>query len=175
MDLNTAWGDQVWNFALDPGERLLVSGPTGAGKTTLLQTIAGLNAPISGSVSAPQNTRFFAEDAWIFSTTVRENLRVGAPELDDALAKQVLKAVGFPFGLDVVVDNGAESLSAGQRRRLLLARALCGDAEVLLLDEPTAHLTPDDSETLLHMLLTQPLPGARAQRTVIVVAHETGA
>lgn len=108
----------------------------------MLETIAGLVPAASGEATAPARTRFYAEDAWVFSTSVRENLRVGTPELDDTLATRVLSAVGFPFDLDFVLDNGADSLSAGQRRRLLLARALCSDADVLLLDEPTAHLTP---------------------------------
>lgn len=172
--LRTIHGDQTWDFSLDPGQRLLIRGPSGAGKTTMLQTVAGLLPAAAGTVTAPENTRFFAEDGWIFSTSVRENLRVAAPALDDATAAAVLDAVGLTFGLDAVLDNGAESLSAGQRRRLLLARALCSDAEVLLLDEPTAHLSPDDAEDILRMLLEEPLPGARAQRTVIVVAHSDG-
>ncbi|MCA0442724.1 ATP-binding cassette domain-containing protein [Corynebacterium amycolatum] len=171
-DLRTIYGDTVWNLRVEPGERLLVRGPSGSGKTTMLETIAGLVPAASGEATAPARTRFYAEDAWVFSTSVRENLRVGTPELDDTLATRVLSAVGFPFDLDFVLDNGADSLSAGQRRRLLLARALCSDADVLLLDEPTAHLTPDDSADLMHMLLNSPLPAPKPQRTVIVVTDE---
>ena len=171
-DLRTIYCNTVWNLRVEPGERLLVRGPSGSGKTTMLETLAGLVPAASGEATAPASTRFYAEDAWVFSTSVRENLRVGTPELDDTLATRVLSAVGFPFDLDFVLDNGADSLSAGQRRRLLLARALCSDADVLLLDEPTAHLTPDDSADLMHMLLNSPLPGPKPQRTVIVVAHE---
>lgn len=171
-DLRTIYGDTVWNLRVEPGERLLVRGPSGSGKTTMLETLAGLVPAASGEATAPASTRFYAEDAWVFSTSVRENLRVGTPELDDTLATRVLSAVGFPFDLDFVLDNGADSLSAGQRRRLLLARALCSDADVLLLDEPTAHLTPDDSADLMHMLLNSPLPGPKPQRTVIVVTDE---
>lgn len=171
-DLRTIYGDTVWNLRVEPGECLLVRGLSGSGKTTMLETLAGLVPAASGEATAPASTRFYAEDAWVFSTSVLENLRVGTPELDDTLATRVLSAVGFPFDLDFVLDNGADSLSAGQRRRLLLARALCSDADVLLLDEPTAHLTPDDSADLMHMLLNSPLPGPKPQRTVIVVAHE---
>ncbi|AWB83891.1 thiol reductant ABC exporter subunit CydC [Corynebacterium liangguodongii] len=164
-------GDVEWNFSLAPGERLVIRGPSGCGKTTLLETLAGLRAPAAGSCTAAPNTRFFAEDAWVFATSVRENLRVCSPMLEDDVANAALKAVGFPFPLDFHLAAGADSLSAGQRRKLLVARALCSEADVLLIDEPTAHLTPDDAGKILRMLLTAPLPGAKAHRSVIVAAH----
>ncbi|STC68766.1 thiol reductant ABC exporter subunit CydC [Corynebacterium pilosum] len=172
--LHTVYGDTVWDFSLAPGERMLVRGPSGCGKTTMLETVAGLLPAAAGEVTRPAGARFFAEDGWVFSTTVRENLHVAAPEASDELMAEVLDAVGFEFGLDFVLADGAESLSSGQRRRLLLARALCSDAEVLLLDEPTEHLSPDAAEELLHMVLHEPLPGALPERTVIAVAHTDG-
>ncbi|WP_257180970.1 thiol reductant ABC exporter subunit CydC [Corynebacterium cystitidis] len=173
-DLHTVYGDTVWNFCLPAGDRMLVRGPSGCGKTTMLETVAGLVPAASGQVTQPASARFFAEDGWLFSTSVRENIYVAAPEATDALMAEVLEAVGFEFDLDFVLADGAESLSSGQRRRLLLARALCSDADVLLLDEPTEHLSPDTADAVLDMLLHQPLPGARAWRTVIVVAHTDG-
>lgn len=98
---------------------VLVQDPSGCGKTTMLKTLAGLRAPASVQALAPSGTRLFAEDAWVFTTTARDNLRVATPSLDDATATAVLAAVGFDFPL----ANGADSLSSGQRRRLLLARA----------------------------------------------------
>lgn len=121
--LRTAHGDAVWNFRLEPGERLLVQDPSGCGKTTMLETLAGLRAPASVQALAPSGTRLFAEDAWVFATTARDNLRVAAPSLDGATATAVLAAVGFNFPLDFPLANGADSLSSGQRRRLLLAPA----------------------------------------------------
>ncbi|MHA2789766.1 thiol reductant ABC exporter subunit CydC [Corynebacterium sp. S7] len=173
-DLHTVWGDTVWNFHLDAGGRMLVRGPSGCGKTTMLQTVAGLLPEASGQVTKPEGARFFAEDAWLFSTSVRENIRVAAPQVSEEVMNEVLEAVGFEFDLDFVLADGAESLSSGQRRRLLLARALCSDADVLLLDEPTAHLSPDAANSVLDMLLHQNLPGAKPQRTVLVVAHTDG-
>ncbi|WP_018297403.1 thiol reductant ABC exporter subunit CydC [Corynebacterium lubricantis] len=173
-DLHTAWGATAWDFDLAAGERMLVRGPSGCGKTTMLQTVAGLLPEASGSVTKPFGARFFAEDAWLFSTSVRENIRVAAPQASDALMEETLRAVCFEFDLDFVLADGTESLSAGQRRRLLLARALCSEADVLLLDEPTAHLDPASADSLLQMLLHEELPGAKPQRTVIVVAHTDG-
>ncbi|WKK62317.1 hypothetical protein QYQ98_00460 [Corynebacterium sp. P3-F1] len=85
----------------------------------MLKTLAGLRAPASVQALAPFGTRLFAEDAGVFTTTARNNLRVAAPSLDDATATAVLAAVEIDFPL----ANGADSLSSGQRRRLLLARA----------------------------------------------------
>ena len=85
-----------------------------------------------------------------------------------------LAAVGFELDLDTQLSDGADSLSSGQRRRLLLARALCTKADVLLLDEPTEHIAASDSARLLNVLCTQPLPGALPERTVIIVTHAPG-
>lgn len=85
--------------------------------------------------------------------------------------QECLEAVDFSLGLNVVLSDGAESLSIGQRRRLLLARALCSTAPVLLLDEPTEHISADDARDLLSMLVGGPLPGARAERTAVVGTH----
>lgn len=158
--LRTAHGDAVWNFRLEPGERLLVQDPSGCGKTTMLETLAGLRAPASVQALAPSGTRLFAEDAWVFATTARDNLRVAAPSLDGATATAVLAAVGFDFPLDFPLANGADSLSSGQRRRLLLAPA------------PTS--PPDAADSLLDTLLRGPLPGPEPWRTVGVGAHDEG-
>lgn len=190
-DLRCAFGDRIWNLSLPPGGRRVIRGPSGCGKTTLLLTLAGLVPPLSGTVTlggrdlaeiAPERlratVRVHAEDEWLFATTVRENLRVANPGVDEATMWQALDAVGLggwlrrSGGLDMLLTDGAGSLSSGQRRRLLLARALCSDAPVLLLDEPTAHIAAGDAAELLAMLENNPLPGARPDRSVVVVTHE---
>ena len=118
----------------------------------------------------PNSCHYCAEDAWIFATSVRENLRVAAPR-PAKLMRRVLAALDFELDLDLVLADGPGSLSSGQRRRLLLARALCSDAQVLLLDEPTEHIADADATSLLRILACGPLPGARAERTVILVTH----
>lgn len=172
--LETAHGSVTWDFTVPAGGRMVVRGPSGSGKTELLMTVAGLLEPRAGTVTRPANARFFAEDAWVFATTVRENLLVAAPGASDELLAAALRAVGFEFELDFMLDDGPSSLSSGQRRRLLLARALVSDAEVLLLDEPTEHLSPDSARAVMRMLTSQRLPGARENRTVIVVTHVDG-
>ncbi|MFC5089443.1 thiol reductant ABC exporter subunit CydC [Corynebacterium aquatimens] len=172
--LETIHGDTVWDFELEPGQRMLVRGPSGCGKTTMLATVAGLLPPAGGTVSAPRSARFFAEDAWVFATTIRENLTVANPQASDELMCEALAAVGLDFELSFMLHDGADSLSSGQRRRLLLARALVSEAELLLLDEPFAHLSPDDAAAFQDILMRSPLPGARAQRSVIAVTHTDG-
>jgi ATP-binding cassette subfamily C protein CydC len=152
---------------LEPGARLAVTGPSGAGKTTLLMAMA----------ENPWRAAFFAEDAHLFATTVRDNLLVARGDATDGQLRNTLRRVGLgnwldglPDGLSAVLVGGAAAVSAGQRRRLLLARALISTAPTVLLDEPTEHLDAADGSGLLTELLT---PGALfpADRTVVVATH----
>ncbi|MBX4377632.1 ATP-binding cassette domain-containing protein, partial [Mycobacterium tuberculosis] len=79
---------------------------------------------------------------------------------------------GLPDGLDTVLTGGAEAMSGGQRRRLLLARALVDRAPIVLLDEPTEHLDADDSEQLLRHMLAPDAGMFGPDRTVVVVTHQ---
>lgn len=194
-DLRCRFGDTTWQVDLPPGERMVIRGPSGCGKTTLLQTLGGLVPPRSGSATLSgqpvreidqatlrKTVRVHAEDEWLFSTTIRQNLLVANPNASDEELRTVLRAVGLEDWLrntvepavdplDLLLADGAGSLSSGQRRRLLLARALCSTAPVLLLDEPTEHIDAADADDLLDTLLVKPLPGPRARRSVIVVTH----
>lgn len=156
---------------LSPGDRLAVLGPSGSGKTTMLMSIA------ADYPENPLTAAFFAEDAHLFDTTVRDNLLVGRGDAIDEELAAALGAVGLddwlaglPDGLSTMLSGGAAAVSAGQRRRLLLARALISDFPILLLDEPTEHLDAADSDRLLTELLT---PGGllTADRTVVIATH----
>ena len=172
------------------GERRTIVAPNGAGKTTLLLTLAGLLPAMGGrvlvggrEVTGPTpDIVFSASDAHVFSTTVRDNLALGAPEASDVQMTEVLRAVGLgdwvgalDAGLSTVLTGGGAALSGGQRRRLLLARALLTDAPILLLDEPTEHLDADGRAAILEVLDGRDLPGARRSRTVILVRHDPDA
>ncbi|MEU0502927.1 thiol reductant ABC exporter subunit CydC [Nocardia sp. NPDC005998] len=155
------------------GRRIAVVGPSGAGKTTLLMAWAGLFG-----VPEPGVT-FFAEDAHIFGTTVLENLRVARGDLTAAEAEKALHAVGLgewvaslPDGVDTDLVGGAAAVSGGQRRRILLARALISPARVLLLDEPTEHLEAAAGARLLCDLLDIDSGLVEPDRIVVVVTHQ---
>ncbi len=176
---------------LAPGARLAVTGASGCGKTTLLMTLASLLPPLRGQVmlDGTDLTRFdedelrsavsfFAEDAHIFATTVRDNLLVARGDcMDDELAA-ALDAVGLsgwlaglPEGLSTVLTGGAQAVSAGQRRRLLLARAVISPARIVLLDEPVEHLDATDADLVLHDLLAPNSGLIDAGRTLLVATH----
>ena len=176
---------------LSPGARLAVTGASGSGKTTLLMTLAGLLPPLDGRVlldgtdlsqfdedELHRAISFFAEDAHIFATTVRDNLLVARGDCPDDELMAALDAVGLgpwhaglPEGLSTVLTGGAQALSAGQRRRLLLARALISPARIVLLDEPTEHLDAMDAERVLCELLGPNSRLMSPKRTVVVATH----
>lgn len=180
---------------LAPGARLAITGASGSGKTTLLMTLAGLMPPLRGQVALngtdlkrfdehelPRAVSFFAEDAHIFATTVRDNLLVARGDCGDDELSAALDAVGLgewltslPEGLSTVLTGGAHAVSAGQRRRLLLARAMISPARIVLLDEPTEHLDADDAERMLMDLLAPASQLMGAERTVVVATHHLSA
>ena len=189
-------GARSTRIALDlpPGARLAVTGASGSGKTTLLMTLAGLLPPLHGQVLLDGTAftefdevdlrgaiGFFAEDAHLFATTIRDNLLVARGDCRDDELTAALDTVGLgswltglPEGLSTVLTGGAQALSAGQRRRLLLARAVISPARIVLLDEPTEHLDVTDAEQVLRDLLA---PGSRLlspERTVVVATHHLG-
>ncbi|WP_194825731.1 thiol reductant ABC exporter subunit CydC [Nocardia sp. XZ_19_231] len=155
------------------GSRVVVVGPSGAGKTTLLMAWAGLfDTPRDG-------VTFFAEDAHLFGTSILENLRVARGDLTLAEAESAMRTVGLgpwldslPDGLHTSLTAGAAAVSGGQRRRILLARALVAPAHTLLLDEPTEHLAAAEGDQLLRELLDVDSGLVGPDRTVVVVTHQ---
>ncbi len=126
------------NFTLSPGRALILRGPNGSGKTTLLRTLAGLQRPLRGSVTAGAETLVYAghADGIKSALTAQENLRFwsdifGGGDVDAAMAA---------YELEGLADRPAGALSAGQKRRLGLARLIVAKRLVWLLDEPTVSL-----------------------------------
>ncbi|WP_405807411.1 thiol reductant ABC exporter subunit CydD [Streptomyces sp. NBC_00210] len=175
-----------FDLTLDAGRRIAVVGTSGSGKTTLAQvllrfldakegtyTIGGVAAAVLDGDAVRRFVGLCAQDAHLFDSSVRENLRLARTEatedeLRQALAKaRLLEWVdALPDGLDTLVGEHGAQLSGGQRQRLALARALLADFPVLVLDEPAEHLDLATADALTADLLT-----ATEGRTTLLITH----
>lgn len=177
--------DEV-DLTVAPGTRVAVVGPSGSGKSTLLAVLMRFVEPESGSFTIDgrdaeeyddDTVRAFVtgvtQDAHLFHTTIRENLRLARPDAADDELRAALEAArvldwveSLPRGLDTAVGEHGAQVSGGQRQRLVLARALLADPPVLVLDEPTEGLEPDTADEIMADLLS-----ATTGRTTIIVTH----
>ncbi|MEV0702737.1 thiol reductant ABC exporter subunit CydC [Saccharopolyspora sp. NPDC050389] len=160
------------DLVIEPGRTVAVVGASGAGKSTMLGVMAGLVEPSTGRVERPE-TRAVTQDAHVFDTTIRENLRLAAPDATGTQLERAAAQAGLlgwirslPAGFDTLVGESGQGISGGQRQRLLLARALLADPPVLLLDEPGESLETGLADELLTGVLR-----ARSGRTTVVVTH----
>ncbi|MGW3436875.1 thiol reductant ABC exporter subunit CydD [Streptomyces bacillaris] len=174
------------DLTLVPGRRVAVVGPSGSGKTTLAQVLlrfldassgtyrlGGVEAARLDGDTVRRSVGLCAQDAHVFDSSIRENLRLartGATdaELDEALSRaRLLEWVrSLPEGLDTPVGEHGARLSGGQRQRLALARALLADFPVLVLDEPAEHLDLATADAL-----TADLLAATEGRTTVLITH----
>lgn len=178
------------SLTLRPGSSLAIVGPSGIGKTTLLATLTGIIPPKSGSAlingvpawgadrdQLTSRITMTAEDAHVFATTIYENLRVARASLTRDEASELLSRAGLaqwvqslPEGLDTVIGSGGTTVSGGERRRLLMARALAAPAPIMALDEASEHLDAVTADRLMETLLTR-----SPDRATLVVTHRLSA
>ena len=174
------------DLTLTAGRRIAVVGPSGSGKTTLAQVllrfldaragtyrIGGVDASALDGDTVRRFVGLCAQDAHVFDSSIRENLRLARTvatddELRAALARARLLdwAEALPDGLDTLVGEHGARLSGGQRQRLALARALLADFPVLVLDEPAEHLDLETADAL-----TADLLAATRGRTTVLITH----
>jgi ATP-binding cassette subfamily C protein CydCD len=173
---------------LAPGRRVAVVGPSGSGKTTLAQVLLRFLDPAAGHVTLGEQRvdtaamdgdavrriiGLCAQDAHIFDSSLRENLRLARPSSTEAQLRTALTTArladwvdALPQGLDTMVGAHGARLSGGQRQRLALARALLADFPVLVLDEPAEHLDLATADAL-----TADLLAATEGRATLLITH----
>jgi thiol reductant ABC exporter CydC subunit len=181
------WALDGVDLDLTPGRRIALVGPSGAGKSTLAAVLLRFRdldegtATLNGVELAtydPADVRTLVggvpQDPHVFATTIRENLRFARPGAADTDLRAAAEEAGLlgrinslPDGWDTVVGAQGVALSGGERQRLALARALLADPDVLILDEPTAHLDPDARRAL-----TADLLAVTRGRTTLLITHD---
>jgi thiol reductant ABC exporter CydC subunit len=176
----------VVSLSLEPGRRVALVGASGAGKTTVANLLLRFLDPEDGRVTlGGRDLREYrqedvrraiavaGQDSYLFSTSIRENVRLSRPGATDEEIENALRRARvwdwiatLPDGLDTLVGEEGAQLSGGQRQRIALARALLADAPILVLDEPTSHLDPPTAERLVGDILR-----AADDRSVLLITH----
>ena len=171
---------------IEPGERIAIMGRNGSGKTTLIKLTAGMFQPSQGALTFDKlgsneietstlcsKLSVVLQDIYLFAGSIRENVLMGRENIEDENLLQALECSGvndflprIPGGLDAVLTDRGQSLSAGQRQAIALARALVNNPEILLMDEPTAALDLNSEQAFVRNL--QPILDGK---TLITVTH----
>lgn len=176
------------SFSLKPGDRVGIIGRIGSGKSTIARLLMGLYRPVKGSIEVDgidtnqlnpaalrRHIGLVTQDQVLFYATVRENIVMGVPHVDDRVLIRAAELAGVmdfithqPDGLDMNVGEQGRVLSGGQRQCVLLARALLLNPPILLLDEPTSSMDSSSEQAFIARLQTI-LEG----KTLILVTHKT--
>lgn len=176
--------DEV-SFSIKKGAMVGIIGPSGAGKTTTVDLLLRLLAPSTGSITLDgtlvgditlaswrKNVCYVSQDVFTMRGSIRENIAFYRDVSDEEIMKAAQKAhidafiKKSPQGLDTAIGDRGVTLSAGERQRLSIARALVGDPEILVLDEATSAL---DSESEKH--IQDVIAGLKGKMTIVVIAH----
>jgi ATP-binding cassette, subfamily C, bacterial CydC len=174
------------DLEIGPGRRIALIGESGAGKTTVTNLLLRFLDPERGRVTIggrdiralrQEDVRRFVavagQDAHVFSTTIRENVRLARPDATDGDVEETLRLVRIwdwietlPDGWDTLVGDQGRELSGGQRQRICIARALLARPGLLVLDEPTAHLDPAAAQSLVEDVFA-----AAGEASVLLITH----
>lgn len=175
-----------FNCSVQPGQTVAIVGPTGAGKTTLMKLLMRFYDVNSGSIrvngadvrSLPRedlrsNFAMVLQDTWLFKGSIRENIRYGNIEADDAMVEAAARAAladhfirTLPGGYDFELNEDASNVSQGQRQLITIARALLADRPILILDEATSNV-----DTRTEERIQRAMDILMAGRTSFVIAH----
>lgn len=175
-----------FNCSVEPGQTVAIVGPTGAGKTTLMKLLMRFYDVNAGSIrvngadvrSLPRedlrsNFAMVLQDTWLFRGSIRENIRYGNIEADDAMVEAAARTAladhfirTLPGGYDFELNEDASNVSQGQRQLITIARALLADRPILILDEATSNV-----DTRTEERIQRAMDILMAGRTSFVIAH----
>jgi thiol reductant ABC exporter CydC subunit len=183
-----SWGLRDVDLRLAPGRRVALTGPSGSGKSTVAELLVRFLDPDGGRVTLGGTdlrdlrrhdvraaVTLDGQDGYLFSTTIRENVRLARPGAADHEIEAALRrariwdwVASLPDGWDTFVGEEGARVSGGERRRIALARTFLADAPMMVLDEPTAHLDPPTAERLMADVLA-----SADGRAVLLITHRS--
>ncbi|MCI8469023.1 MAG: ABC transporter ATP-binding protein [Eggerthellaceae bacterium] len=175
-----------FSASVSPGQTVAIVGPTGAGKTTLVKLLMRFYDPQGGAILlGGRDARDYArddvrglfgmvlQDTWLFSGTIRDNIRYGRLDATDAEVEAAARGAcvhhfiaTLPGGYDFVINEDASNISQGQRQLITIARALLADRRMLILDEATSSV-----DTRTEERIQRAMDNLMAGRTSFVIAH----
>ena len=171
---------------MKPGQKIALVGTTGAGKTTIASLLMRFYELNSGSITLdginitdiPRDTlrsriAMVLQDTWLFSGTIRDNIRYGNLDATDEQIEAAAASIGadafirrLPNGYDTLISDNGGNISQGQRQLICIARAILADAPILILDEATSNV-----DTRTELLVQKAMLHLMKGRTCIVIAH----
>ena len=171
---------------IKPGQKVAIVGPTGAGKTTIVNLLMRFYDPDEGIIKLDgvdtrqisrhnirRNFGMVLQDAWLFEGTIKENLLYGKPDageeelrvaVETAMVDHIIKSL--PGGMDTILGESADNISAGEKQLLTIARAMLSNAPITILDEATSNV-----DTRTERLIQQAMDKLVEGRTSFVIAH----
>lgn len=175
-----------FSFKAEPGQRIAIVGPTGAGKTTIVKLLLRFYELNQGRITVDGNDirdysrkdlrsifGMVLQDTWLFSGTIRENIRYGNMTASDEEVEAAARAAHIdhfiktqPKGYDMEINEEASNISQGQKQLLTIARAILADTPILILDEATSSV-----DTRTESQIQQAMANLMADRTSFIIAH----
>ena len=175
-----------FNAKVKPGQKIAIVGPTGAGKTTIIKLLMRFYDVNSGAIYVDgKNIKDYnrqelrshfgmvLQDTWLFSGSIKDNIKYGQLDATDEQVKQAAKAAHvdhfiktLPSGYDMVLNEEASNVSQGQKQLLTIARAILADPEILILDEATSSV-----DTRTEVLIQKAMDNLMENRTSFIIAH----